>query len=199
MAIATLSSRDFNQDASKAKKAARRGPVFITDRGRPAHVLLTIEEYQRITGGRPASSSSLRCRKRQTSSSIRRSSAASSTARRNPPDVPARHERRFRTAQGEVRPDRPSCPRLGEKSRTRGVVSVGDFDSGAGDRHFYCWSGVTRPRARCCAPGWRIMCCPPSPSVFCGSIRRWQNVVPDCTFRALPGTGCPYCGDCLGS
>lgn len=49
MAITTLSSRDFNQDASKAKKAAQRGPVFITDRGRPAHVLLTIEEYQRIT------------------------------------------------------------------------------------------------------------------------------------------------------
>jgi hypothetical protein len=25
--------------------------VFITDRGKPAHVLLSIEEYQRITGG----------------------------------------------------------------------------------------------------------------------------------------------------
>ncbi|GGH01205.1 type II toxin-antitoxin system Phd/YefM family antitoxin [Silvibacterium dinghuense] len=50
MAITTLSSREFNQDSSKAKKAAERGPVFITDRGRPAHVLLTIEEYQRITG-----------------------------------------------------------------------------------------------------------------------------------------------------
>jgi len=51
MAITTLSSREFNQDASGAKKAAKSGPVFITDRGRPAHVLLTIEEYQRITGG----------------------------------------------------------------------------------------------------------------------------------------------------
>jgi prevent-host-death family protein len=49
--ITTLSSRDFNQDASRAKKAAMDGPVFITDRGRPAHVLLSIEEYQRITGG----------------------------------------------------------------------------------------------------------------------------------------------------
>jgi len=54
MTITTLSSREFNQDASKAKKAARNGPVFITDRGRPAHVLLTIEEYQKLTGG-PAS------------------------------------------------------------------------------------------------------------------------------------------------
>jgi prevent-host-death family protein len=52
MTITTLSSREFNQDASKAKKAAMAGPVFITDRGRPAHVLLTFEEYKKITGGR---------------------------------------------------------------------------------------------------------------------------------------------------
>jgi prevent-host-death family protein len=51
MAVTTLTSREFNQDTSRARKAARRGPVFITDRGRPAHVLLTIEEYQRLTGG----------------------------------------------------------------------------------------------------------------------------------------------------
>ena len=50
MAITTLSSREFNRDTGQAKKAARKGPVFITDRGRPAHVLLTIEEYQAITG-----------------------------------------------------------------------------------------------------------------------------------------------------
>ena len=52
MTITTLSSREFNQDASGAKKAAKRGPVFITDRGNPAHVLLSIAEYQRLTGGR---------------------------------------------------------------------------------------------------------------------------------------------------
>jgi prevent-host-death family protein len=50
--ITTLTSRVFNQDTSRAKKAARSGPVFITDRGRPAHVLLTIEEYQRVSGGK---------------------------------------------------------------------------------------------------------------------------------------------------
>jgi prevent-host-death family protein len=50
VAITTLSSREFNQDAGGAKKAARNGPVFITDRGRPAHVLLSIEEYRKITG-----------------------------------------------------------------------------------------------------------------------------------------------------
>ena len=50
MPITTLSSREFNQDTSRAKKAASGGPVFITDRGKPAHVLLSIEDYRRITG-----------------------------------------------------------------------------------------------------------------------------------------------------
>jgi len=49
MTITTVSSREFNQDVSKAKRAALSGPVFITDRGHPAHVLLSIEEYQEIT------------------------------------------------------------------------------------------------------------------------------------------------------
>jgi len=52
VAITTLSSREFNQDTSRAKKAATDGPVFITDRGRPAHVLLSIEEYQKLSGAR---------------------------------------------------------------------------------------------------------------------------------------------------
>ena len=50
MTITTLSSREFNQDTSRAKKATSEGPVFITDRGKPAHVLLSIEDYRRITG-----------------------------------------------------------------------------------------------------------------------------------------------------
>ena len=49
--VTKLSSREFNQDTGRAKKAARKGPVFITDRGRPAHVLLTIEDYERLSGG----------------------------------------------------------------------------------------------------------------------------------------------------
>jgi prevent-host-death family protein len=46
----TISSREFNQDSAGAKRAAQTGPVFITDRGRPAHVLLSIEEYRRLSG-----------------------------------------------------------------------------------------------------------------------------------------------------
>lgn len=45
-----MSSREFNQDSSGAKKAAERGPVYITDRGRPAHVLLTYEAYEELLG-----------------------------------------------------------------------------------------------------------------------------------------------------
>jgi prevent-host-death family protein len=51
MTTTTITSREFNQDTSGAKKAAAQGPVFITDRGRPAHVLLTIEDYLRLAGG----------------------------------------------------------------------------------------------------------------------------------------------------
>lgn len=54
MDITTFSSREFNQDSSAAKKAANNGPVFITDRGRPAHVLMSVEHYQQLVGG-PAS------------------------------------------------------------------------------------------------------------------------------------------------
>jgi len=46
----TLSSREFNQDTGRAKNAARRGPVIITDRGRPAHVLLTFDDYRQLLG-----------------------------------------------------------------------------------------------------------------------------------------------------
>src|SRR3546814_20363457 len=52
MTITTLSSRELNQDIGRAMKAARKDPVFITDRGKPAHVLLSFEEYQRLTGNR---------------------------------------------------------------------------------------------------------------------------------------------------
>jgi PHD/YefM family antitoxin component YafN of YafNO toxin-antitoxin module len=45
-----ISSREFNQDTSAAKKAAERGPVYITDRGRLAHVLLTYDAYEQLVG-----------------------------------------------------------------------------------------------------------------------------------------------------
>ena len=50
--MATVSAREFNQDVGAAKRAAAEGPVIITDRGRPSHVLLTIDDYRRLTGRR---------------------------------------------------------------------------------------------------------------------------------------------------
>jgi prevent-host-death family protein len=54
VSITTISSREFNQDAGGAKKAAEKGPVIITDRGRPAHVLLSFEDYQKLVGKGPS-------------------------------------------------------------------------------------------------------------------------------------------------
>jgi hypothetical protein len=53
MTITTLSSRDFNQDVSRAKRAADQGPVIITDRGEPAYVLLRHDAYRRLLSGGP--------------------------------------------------------------------------------------------------------------------------------------------------
>lgn len=50
----TVSSREFNHDVGAAKKAAANGPVFITDRGRPSHVLLTVEAYRRLLAKQPS-------------------------------------------------------------------------------------------------------------------------------------------------
>lgn len=47
----TVTSREFNQNVSGAKKAADQDVVFITDRGKPSHVLMSIEEYERLRGG----------------------------------------------------------------------------------------------------------------------------------------------------
>jgi prevent-host-death family protein len=47
--ITVLSSREFNQDTARAKRAAQKGPVFITTRGEPTHVLMTKADYDRAT------------------------------------------------------------------------------------------------------------------------------------------------------
>ena len=48
--MTTLTSREFNQDVGRAKKAARLEPVYITDRGKPTHVLLSFEAFRQLTG-----------------------------------------------------------------------------------------------------------------------------------------------------
>ncbi|HEV8015150.1 MAG TPA: type II toxin-antitoxin system Phd/YefM family antitoxin [Stellaceae bacterium] len=53
MPVTTISSREFNQDVSRAKRAAERGPVIITDRGEPAYVLLRHDAYRRLASNGP--------------------------------------------------------------------------------------------------------------------------------------------------
>ena len=45
-----FSSREFNQDVSRAKRVALHEPVFVTDRGKPTHILLSIEAYRHLMG-----------------------------------------------------------------------------------------------------------------------------------------------------
>jgi hypothetical protein len=48
--LQTVTSRHFNQDTSAAKKRTANGPLIITDRGRPAHVLMTFAAYEKLNG-----------------------------------------------------------------------------------------------------------------------------------------------------
>ena len=59
MSTTTLTSRMFSKNVAGAKKAANRGPVIILHRGRPAYVLLSIQEYQRLTAGQKSLSEAL--------------------------------------------------------------------------------------------------------------------------------------------
>ena len=45
-----VTSRQFNQDVSQAKRFAKSEPVFVTDRGTPTHVLLSIDAYRQLVG-----------------------------------------------------------------------------------------------------------------------------------------------------
>lgn len=47
-----VTAREFNQDVSKAKRFAHAEPVFVTDRGRPTHVLLSLAAYRQLSGER---------------------------------------------------------------------------------------------------------------------------------------------------
>jgi len=50
VAVTTITSRDYNRNRSLADNALGKGPVIITDRGRPAKVILSFAEYERLSG-----------------------------------------------------------------------------------------------------------------------------------------------------
>jgi PHD/YefM family antitoxin component YafN of YafNO toxin-antitoxin module len=51
MVFTFMKSKDFKQSLSRIKKAAMTAPVFITEYGKPAFVMLNIEEYEEILSG----------------------------------------------------------------------------------------------------------------------------------------------------
>jgi prevent-host-death family protein len=54
MTVSIMTSREFNQHSSRANRAAKAGPVFITERGTRSHVLLSVTDYDRIVGRGPS-------------------------------------------------------------------------------------------------------------------------------------------------
>ncbi|HEY4355442.1 MAG TPA: type II toxin-antitoxin system prevent-host-death family antitoxin [Acidobacteriaceae bacterium] len=56
---ATFSSVEFNHSFGKAKKAAARGPVVVTHRGKPSHVLMTFADYVKLTRKEPNAAEAL--------------------------------------------------------------------------------------------------------------------------------------------
>jgi len=54
MTVKRMTSREFNQNTGGAKRAAEKGPVYVTDRGRPSHVLLTFEDYEWLAANQPS-------------------------------------------------------------------------------------------------------------------------------------------------
>ena len=51
--VRSMSSREFNQGTGTAKVSALSGPVYVTDRGRPSHVLLSYDHYRRLVDDAP--------------------------------------------------------------------------------------------------------------------------------------------------
>lgn len=45
-----VTARELNQDLAAAKRAAAVAPVIVTDRGTPAYVLMSIDDYRRLVG-----------------------------------------------------------------------------------------------------------------------------------------------------
>ena len=42
-----MTSREFNQRLNQAQRSAQTAPVIITNRGKPAYVLMSYAEYQK--------------------------------------------------------------------------------------------------------------------------------------------------------
>lgn len=50
MGIVTMTSVEFDRNPAEALRAAETAPVYIIDLGKASHVLLSIEEYRKLSG-----------------------------------------------------------------------------------------------------------------------------------------------------
>jgi prevent-host-death family protein len=48
--MSTMSSQEFNRNPTSAKRKADEGPVYVTEHGKPAYVVINIDEYRRLKG-----------------------------------------------------------------------------------------------------------------------------------------------------
>ena len=49
--MSIVSMRQYSQDSSGVVRAANKEPVFLTNRGKTTHVLLSIKDYEKLKGG----------------------------------------------------------------------------------------------------------------------------------------------------
>jgi PHD/YefM family antitoxin component YafN of YafNO toxin-antitoxin module len=54
MGLTTVAISEFHRHPEQVKKAAEQVPVFITRYGRIEYVLLTFEDYTKLTGAKTA-------------------------------------------------------------------------------------------------------------------------------------------------
>ncbi|GAB3759621.1 type II toxin-antitoxin system Phd/YefM family antitoxin [Microlunatus parietis] len=48
--MSIMSSQEFNRNPTSAKRKADEGPVYVTEHGKPAYVVINIDEYRRLKG-----------------------------------------------------------------------------------------------------------------------------------------------------
>ena len=181
MTITTLSSRELNQDVAKAKNAAQDGPVFITDRGRTTHVLLSFEEYQRLTQQRSNIADALAMPGVEDIEFALRA-WRSVSSRLIFDDVRSRYQRRFRAPEG--------ANRQGGQSLQAGSSTVDAPTLSSRQSRSWSWrpascksNAGTRPKVRFCGRGSMGMSCRSSRVACCRSILRSRNDAHDSMYR----------------
>ncbi len=131
MAITKLSSREFNQDTSKAKRAAKKGPVFITDRGHPPRAAHHRGVREKSPVRRRASRICWRCPKPPQLNSSHLACVVIFTRKWTCPDVPPRYQCGLRVTEGDESTSKRQ--NMGSGASCFEPILVCNFNTGTGD------------------------------------------------------------------